>query len=79
MANEPDVEEARRLLAKLNEWQRMSGMPPEGKAGFKSLGESNAAIDSLKRKLDESGVPYRWSEKAQKWELILGEPNPDKR
>jgi hypothetical protein len=70
LAHREDIDEARSLLARLNEWQRMSGMPPQGKAGMKSLGESNAAIETLKRKLDDLGVAYRWSEEGSGWELV---------
>ncbi|MEI9971347.1 MAG: hypothetical protein WDO73_04420 [Ignavibacteriota bacterium] len=70
MSNQDNSDEVRSLLARLNEWQRMSGMRPEGKPGFKSLGESDAAIENLKEQLDALGVTYRWSDRDRKWEVI---------
>jgi hypothetical protein len=57
------------LLRQLTDWQRMSGMPPEGSSVVISLGESNAAIEDLKRQLDEMGVRYHWSPSAREYQL----------
>jgi hypothetical protein len=74
VANQDVSDEIQRLLSRLTEWQRMSGMPPEGRPHFTSLGESNAAIEDLKHKLDSLGVSYRWSESAEEYQLDSSKP-----
>ena len=62
-------DEIRELLRKLTEWQRASGMSPTGSNDVASTGESAAAIDNLKRKLDQLGARYHWSESAREYQL----------
>jgi hypothetical protein len=67
-------DEIQALLDRLTEWQRMSGAPNEESSRFRSTGESNAAIENLKRKLEELGARYRWSESANGYQLEDSEP-----
>lgn len=64
----------RQLLRDLTEWQRMSGLPPIGNSDVASTGESIAAIEDLKRKLDQLGARYHWAESAGEYQLDAGEP-----
>jgi hypothetical protein len=74
LPNQESRDEIQALLHRLTEWQRMSGAPMEGSSRFRSTGESNAAIENLKRKLEELGVRYRWSESANEYQLEDSEP-----
>jgi hypothetical protein len=63
-----DVE---RLLGELTEWRRSSGVDPNAaKLEFISTGESNAALNDLKRELDARGVKYEWNEAQQEYRLV---------
>lgn len=78
--NKSKNDEIRQLLLQLTTWQRMSGIPPEGSSEFVSLGESNAAIEELKCRLDELGARYQWSKSDGEYRLIdvehLGSATP---
>jgi len=72
--SQSDPDRVLALLRQLTDWQRVSGIPPEGSPDVLSLGESNAAIDELKRQLDELGAQYRWSEPERAYQLIDKRP-----
>lgn len=70
MKHDDDDQKIRALLRELTEWQRESGLPVEGHSDVRSTGESAAAIEELKRQLDELGAHYHWSKSAQEYRLV---------
>ena len=73
--NEPEPhDEIRKLVRRLTEWQRASGLSPSGSSCVASTGEATAAIADLKGKLDHLGVRYHWSESAKEYKLDSEEP-----
>ena len=80
MATNSRLEEIEALLLELTEWRRTSGFDPSSKAtsDFKSTGESNAAIENLKRKLARLGAHYHWSERAREYRLDYINASPDR-
>jgi hypothetical protein len=69
-----DEQEIQRLLKDLTWWQRASGLPFEGTSEIRSTGESSAAIEEIKRKLDRLGARFHWSESGREWRMDDGEP-----
>jgi hypothetical protein len=68
----PDV---RFLLARLSEWERRFGTRFASASDVISTGESTAAIEDLKRQLDQAGARYHWQHATRKYVLdSLGPP-----
>jgi len=74
--DDPDLQ-VESLLGQLNHWQRLSGIDPQEDSDILSTGESNAAIEDLKRKLDLLGAHYYWDPKAWQYRLISGREPDD--
>lgn len=65
------MRDVKRLLAELTEWRRSSGVDPDAtELEFISTGESNAALNELKRELDAHGVKCEWNEADQEYRLV---------
>jgi hypothetical protein len=62
-------EQIQDLMQRLNRWQLGSGTPPSGSPDVISTGESTAAIEDLKSKLDRLGARYHWSENERRYVL----------
>ena len=70
-----DRDELAQLLDELSEWERRYGTRFSGDSDLRSTGESNAAIDDLKRKLNELGARYHWDGSRREYVLdSVGEP-----
>ena len=69
-----DVHEIELLLKRLNWWQRESGLPVHATSIVRSSGESNAAIEDVKRKLAQLGAQLQWSESSREWCLDNSDP-----
>jgi hypothetical protein len=69
-----DGQEVQLLLKDLTWWQRASGLPVEGTSEITSTGESRAAIEEIKGKLDRLGARFHWSESSREWRLDEGKP-----
>jgi hypothetical protein len=69
-----DVHEIALLLERLNWWQRESGLPVHATSVVRSSGESNAAIEDIKRKLAQLGARLQWSESTRAWCLDNNDP-----
>ena len=59
---------------RLNWWQRESGLPVDATSDVRSTGESNAAIEDIKRKLAQLGARLQWSESSREWRLDNRDP-----
>ena len=65
----------RSLLTRLSEWERRSGTRFAGDPEIRSTGESTAAIEELKRQLDQAGARYHWQHATREYVLdSLGPP-----
>jgi len=74
MTDEPDPQ-LETLLAELTEWERNYGIRYSGDPMLRSTGESNAAIEELKRRLNERGARYHWQARTRRYVLdSLGLP-----
>ncbi len=69
MPEESGVHQIEELLERLNWWQRESGLPVEATSDILSSGESNAAIENIKRKLAQLGARIQWCESSREWRL----------
>ena len=69
-----DLHEIELLLKRLNWWQRDSGLPVHATSDVRSTGESNAAIEDIKRKLAQLGARLQWSESSREWRLDNSDP-----
>jgi hypothetical protein len=69
-----DLDEIELLLKRLNWWQRESGLPVHATSVVRSSGESNAAIEDIKRKLAHLGARLQWSESSREWRLDDSDP-----
>ena len=67
--NRTGQDRIQQLLRELTEWQRASGLPASGHSDVRSTGEANAAIEGLKRELDQLGARYYWSESRREYRL----------
>jgi hypothetical protein len=65
------------LLRDLTKWRVLSGIDPSTATDVRSTGESNAAIEDIRRKLDGLGARYSWSESAQEYRLDSIDATPD--
>jgi hypothetical protein len=63
------LEQNQDSLRGLTSWQLAGGMPPSGSPHVISAGESRAAIDGLKSKLDRLGARCHWSENERRYIL----------
>lgn len=62
-------------LARLSTWERDYGTRFSGDPDLRSTGESNAAIDELKHRLDELGARYHWQASSRAYVLdSIGTP-----
>ncbi|MCM8596505.1 hypothetical protein [Accumulibacter sp.] len=68
--NDSDRAEALRLLGELTVWQKSSGIDPGRPSDVRSTGESNSAIDDLKRRIEVLGACYDWFPEAAEYRLI---------
>jgi hypothetical protein len=76
------AQEVQTLLQRLSEWESKHGSRFSHEAMHKDMGESNAAIDEIKRRLDELGARYHWQERTREYVLDAqaspgGEGKPD--
>ncbi len=69
-----DLHEIELLLKRLNWWQRESGLPVHATSDVRSTGESNAAIEDIKRKLAQLGARLQWSDRSREWRLDKRDP-----
>ena len=69
-----DLHEIKLLLKQLTWWQRESGLSVHGTSVVRSSGESNAAIEDIKRKLAQLGARLQWSESSREWRLDNSDP-----
>ena len=65
------------LLERLTWWQRSSGIDPDADSDLKSTGETNAAIESLKLKLDNLNASYYWDAAAREYKRRANEELAD--
>ena len=81
--NTSTARDAQGLIQRLSEWESRYGVRFSREPRLKSTGESNAAIDEIKRRLDELGARYHWQDRTREYLLDTlgpppgGEGNPD--
>jgi hypothetical protein len=69
-----NLHEIELLLKRLNGWQRESGLPAHATSDVRISGESNAAIEDIKRKLAQLRARLEWSESSHEWQLYNSDP-----